>query len=316
MRFSEQEKSRRFVQRQLAFLAKEANFDFEIALSRIESSGNENTREAVQYLRGVFNNNTAVKDSTLAVLVGLSKPEAKAIGTLLLAYDETKKEFYEGVRALLASQKIILKYCITICVVAFLVFSLMVVKVLPEFEEAFKTFGYDHMPGITLFMLKHGELALIFALSMVALSLYGLFYSHTYVLMRVKALLPLPSNLFTTVFFGAVKSFNSYLLASYARMILIAGAAPQTAMDKSREMITEFGACELDFPQTCQMSVGLNTLPEELEHQLTELSQSLVEDATSHRQKIQQIYQVILALLVGALVISMYLPIFTIGEAI
>ena len=235
-----------------------------------------------------------------------------------------------------------LVYPISVLVVALLVTVILLVKVVPQFEQVFKSFGAD-LPAFTKLVVNLSEFMQSYWL-FIFLSIGGaVFFLKTLLAKSQNArdtrdALMLKTPIISNVLEKAVVArFSRTLSTTFAAGVplvtaleSVAGAANNAVFNKAILIIRDDVAAgqQLNFamkssnlfpPLVIQM-VAIGEESGSLEDMLGKSAthyESEVDDAVDHLISLMEPFiMCILAVLVGGLIIAMYLPIFNVGSAI
>ncbi len=250
--------------------------------------------------------------------------------------------YREMAEALRAKFKSALSYPATVLVVASLVSAILLVKVVPQFEQIFAGFGAE-LPALTQVVVKMSDFMQAWWIEIIATATLGWFlgkaiYQNSRFLQKSQERLALRLPIIG-------KLLNRFCLARFARTLATTFAAGVPLVDALRSIagatgnIVYYQAIQLMIddvssgiplntsmksarvfpPMMIQMvAVGeeSGTLDEMLDRVAT-YYEDLVENSVARLTSLMEpMIVLILGLVVGVLLISMYLPVFSMGQAI
>lgn len=262
-------------------------------------------------------------------------------GTLEVMLDRVAT-YKEKTEALKAKIKKALTYPIAVIVVAIVVTGILLVKVVPQFAETFRSFGSD-LPGFTLFVLKISDwvqdwwfilLLLFFAFGYVFA--YAKSKSKRFADWLDSVALKLP--IFGKVIHDAVIArFSRTLSTTFAAGVPLvealestAGAAGNaiysTAIRRIKEDVTAGTALAISirttglFPTMLLQMTAIGEESGSLDNMLGKVAdhyEAAVDNAVDSLSSLMEpMIMSILGVLVGGLMIAMYMPIFMLGSVI
>ena len=221
------------------------------------------------------------------------------------------KNLWKGLNGLLV-------YVFSVGVIATVCLSIYTVKVAPQFEDLYSNFGAS-LPEFTLTVFQFTEFLsdwwlLIFPIvGLVLLQLFRLGNKiHSFEpLDKSFSMLPGTRSLYKLHF--------RYVFIGYAYLIYKGGVDSHTAINESLVLMgrSEDGLALLENDSSLtdvNIALQTGTLGPELEYQFQNLESDYLGALAALREKITIVSQVFLALIVGAIVIAMYLPIFSLGQ--
>lgn len=265
--------------------------------------------------------------------------EAAGILESILDRLATYMEKIEGIKSKIRSA---LMYPIAVMVVAFVVVSVIMIFVIPAFKEVFSSFGAD-LPGPTLFVIAMSEVFvawwwLIFGA--IAGGLYAFFYAWRrstrmqQALDRLMLRLPIFGDL---VYKSVVARWTRTLSTMFAAGVplvealeSVGGASGNSVYVSATERIRQEVSTGTSLTNAMtnakvfpSMVLQMSAIGEEsgsLDHMLgkaADFYEAEVDDMVAGLSSLMEpIIIVILGSIIGGIVISMYLPIFKLGQVV
>lgn len=229
-------------------------------------------------------------------------------------------KIWEGLQSLTS-------YAISVIVVVSVCLSIFSTKVIPQFEEMFIGFGAQ-LPEFTAFVMQGANtIGDIWPLMiLIAVTLYivlkkrvsnkgGLKPMH-----RFWMLLPLTKSLYQTHF--------RYLLICYTNILVKGGLDSKIALESALKLLNTKTTVQTNTPshlpdllnKTAELSsiadaYKINTLPREIDFQLSRIEEDYLLVIAKLRERVSNLMQILLGIIVGGIIIAMYLPIFSMGSA-
>jgi type IV pilus assembly protein PilC len=262
-------------------------------------------------------------------------------GTLEVMLDRiaTYKEKTEQLKAKI---KKAMTYPLAVCVVAIVVTGILLIKVVPQFAETFRSFGSD-LPAFTLFVLGISELAqewwYIILIGIIAavflfkeMKIRSVRFAEFLDKMALKA--PIFGNI---AFNGVIARFSRTLATTFAAGVPLvdaldstAGAAGNSVYAKAIRQIrddvttgtTLYNSIKSTglFPNMLLQMVSIGEESGALDDMLDKVAnhyEEAVDNAVDSLSSLMEpMIMSILGVLVGGLMIAMYLPIFMLGSVI
>ena len=251
----------------------------------------------------------------------------------------TYKEKTESLKAKIRKA---LFYPAMVLVVAFAVTAVLLIFVIPQFQDLFSSFGAD-LPAFTKLVIKLSELFRSYAFYIfggIGAAIYAFFYfkkrSERFndILDRISLKLPIVGTLtekaaiarfartFSTMFAAGVPMVEALDSVSGATGNRVYGRAIQEVREsasKGEQLKGSLKASGL-FPNMVVQMIGIGEETGELDAMLAKVADFYEEEVDnmvdSMSSLIEPLIMVVLGGLVGGLVIAMYLPIFKLGQAI
>jgi type IV pilus assembly protein PilC len=262
-------------------------------------------------------------------------------GTLEVMLDRVAT-YKEKTEQLKAKIKKAMTYPIAVLVVALVVTGILLIKVVPQFAETFRSFGSD-LPGFTLFVLSISEFVQewwwiivlgIFATIFVfrEAKLRSVAFAET--LDKVALKLPVIGDI---VFNGVIARFSRTLATTFAAGVPLvealestAGAAGNSVYAKGIRQIrddvttgtTLYNSIKSTglFPNMLLQMVSIGEESGALDDMLDKVAnhyEEAVDNAVDSLSSLMEpIIMSVLGVLVGGLMIAMYLPIFMLGSVV
>jgi len=231
-------------------------------------------------------------------------------------------KIWEGLQSLTS-------YAISVIVIVSVCLSIFSTKVIPQFEEMFIGFGAQ-LPEFTAFVMQGANtIGDIWPLMiLIAVTLYivlkkrvsnkgGLKPMH-----RFWMLFPLTRNLYQTHF--------RYLLICYTNILVKGGLDSKIALESALKLLnTKIKATVQTIApshltdllnETAELSsiadaYKINTVPREIDFQLSRIEEDYLLVIAKLRERVSNLMQILLGIIVGGIIIAMYLPIFSMGSA-
>jgi|TARA_B110000091_G_scaffold75494_1_gene83194 type IV pilus assembly protein PilC len=255
---------------------------------------------------------------------------------------ERVSTFQEKALLLKAKIKKALTYPISVLVIAGVVTAVMLIKVVPSFQQSFASFGAE-LPAFTLAVIALSEIVQDSWLWMLGLIIVTVIAfkqatarseAFVYLLNRYSLKVPVVGNI---IFLGAIARFARTLSTTFASGIPMINALEASAGATGNLYIADAVTdLTLAVTQGTQLNVAMakNSLFPPLLTQLTKVGEeagdleSMIDKAAETYENevndavdnmttlIEPIIMSFLAVVVGGLMIAMYLPIFAIGSAI
>ncbi len=250
--------------------------------------------------------------------------------------------YKEKLESLKAKIKKALTYPTAVIIVGIVVSAILLVKVVPQFQDVFKSFGAD-LPAFTLFVIKLSEFAqewwFIFLIAVVFIGYFfqkALVKSPNFRDSVDKAMLKIPvigqilhnasiarfARTLSTTFAAGVPLVNALESAAgasgnalYRDAILQVKNGVSTGQSL-QNAVTMTGV----FPNMAVQMIAIGEEAGSLEMMLSKVAdfyEELVDNAVDNLSSLlEPLIMVVLGVLVGGLVIAMYLPIFQLGNVV
>lgn len=269
----------------------------------------------------------------------VSSGEQAGVLESLLGKIATYKEKAESIRA---KVKKALTYPIAVLVVAFIVTAILLIFVVPVFEDLFKSFGAD-LPAFTVFVVNLSKWAKAWWWAVVGV-ITAVIYTFGYFKKRSRAFNhALDRNLLKIPVIGMI--LNKSAIARFARTLATMSAAGvplvealesvagscgnivyADAVMKIREDVSTGQRLEFSMKQTKifpHMVIQMVAIGEEsgsMDKMLDKVADFYEEEVDNLVDNLSSLMEpmimAILGVLVGGLIVAMYLPIFKLGSAI
>jgi len=265
--------------------------------------------------------------------------EAAGILDTLLDRLATYKEKIQAIKSKIKSA---LFYPVSIIVVAFVITAVIMIFVIPAFEELFSSFGAD-LPGPTLVVMAISKIFVTYwwlIFGGVGGGLYTFFYfwkrskKMQNAMDRIMLKLPIFGHLIkiasiarwartlATMFAAGVplvEAFDSVAGASGNAVYFDATKAIQRAVTSGSNMYNAMQDTEV-FPSMVLQMVAIGEEAGSLDSMLSKVAdfyEAEVDDAVEALSSLMEpIIMVVLGTLIGGMVIAMYLPIFKMGQVV
>ena len=262
-------------------------------------------------------------------------------GTLEVMLDRVAT-YKEKTEQLKAKIKKALTYPTAVVVVAVIVTGILLVKVVPQFADTFRSFGSD-LPAFTLFVLNISNFVQKWWFVILIMIIAGIFAFREAKLRSVKFSEFLDRLLLRLPIFGAIvhdaiiARFSRSLATTFAAGVPLVGALESTAgaagnsvyakaIRTIRDDVTTGNTLYAStkatglFPNMLlqMMSIGEESgaLDEMLDKVATHYEDAVDNSVDSLSSLMEPMIMAILGVLVGGLMVAMYLPIFMLGSVI
>lgn len=290
----------------------------------------------ISSLERVFMERPASDDESIERKVGPYGVLQKLISTIKLeggnpinifpGFDRMLFTINDQMRGLWVSIGGFFLYASFVLLVAALLFTVLLIFVLPQFQEMYSSFG-GNLPRLTeLFIKNDAALFYVLLLGLVSLIVFMLF-TVLHVFNMTARLLPLSPKLSKIPFMRKlVASYNRLLALNYARLLLSSGLSEDRSLVISAEMASDNNMSRIFESKNPEkekkdpvlsaliIAKNANNLESELDYQINDQNYQLINDFTRARQESMFIGHILLAIFVGLTVAAMYLPIFKMGE--
>jgi|GEM_PF-4112000 len=304
-----------FVSRQLGVMGEAKGFDYGTALAQIERASDASMGPAIEFMRALPCGGAEGHSSgkCLSRLVAEARPQDKSLGLFFRVYTEVRAELYDSVSGFLTSRKTEVIYSASILCFAVLLFALYTIKVMPSMADVYT--GSDReLPVLTQFVIDSGQVVFGLVFVLLAVALGVVFYVGQSLQQHARLLLPIPKGIVSLVAFGSVSLFNQCIVLSYMQLLLKLGESGDQAIQKATKLLAQSGASDIHLPTAIESSAKLNTLGNEVNFQLANVCLRLVESLDSFRVSLNAVFQAIIFMVVGAMIVAFYLPVFSLGE--
>jgi len=223
----------------------------------------------------------------------------------------------------------LISYLSAIALVALMVAVLFANSVIPAFQDMFVQFGSE-LPEFTRVVFAFGNAGLpAFALLLAAAVALVVFFVRLFH-RRIQTMSPLPRwPKWTPVVGEMARTYNFGLFLNYARILRQCGVEPQRAVTDAATLTHQDASLSLDtlksgvhsreqFPALTELGIAtrLGHFDAELSHQCEQHLNTLTLALSNTRDRFSVFLKLALYLLIGALVVAMYLPIFKMGSVI
>ncbi|MDX1692331.1 MAG: hypothetical protein R3208_01125 [Ketobacteraceae bacterium] len=313
-----------FVGRQLAFLTRDSSLSLDESLARMSKVADPDISESIDYVRRLRSGEGSGQEHVLSQIFGMIRKaglnESK-VGDLIGEYYRLKKETDQDLANYFLAIKGTFNYGLTVLAVALVVSLLFTIKLVPNFQAVFNELGSD-LPAFTAFMMGGGNLFFIglilfimAVLGMTGMALYKVYKDFTaFRYSRVPDRLLLSGS-------SMLGAINDYTLLKAMYLLVRAGAGHDAVCRFTNEMAGR-GAVASELPlrdqarSRLQYADRIGTYISELEYQLSHASFRLTDELAGFRATFNVGIQVLTLILIGAMVIGFYLPIFQLGKAV
>ena len=262
-------------------------------------------------------------------------------GTLDIMLDRIAT-YLEKLAALKSKIKKAMTYPISVVLIAFVVSAILLVKVVPQFEQVFSSFGSD-LPAFTLFVISISEFMQAYWL-IIVVTLFCAFFGLRFMIKKsvfmqkkidqISIKLPVAGDIIQK---SAVARFSRTLSTTFAAGVPLVDALSSVAAATSNSVYSKAilnvqeavsSGQELNvamqetkvFPIMVIQMVSIGEESGALDAMLAKSAdyyEAEVDDSVDSLVSLMEPFIMsVLAVLVGGLIIAMYLPIFNIGGAI
>lgn len=315
-----------FVGRQLSFMAEREDFDVDEALRLIEKDSSEDVSTAASYIRSALKDHASIGESHYKMMfkiVESSEVSNVKLGGVISYFTSVSQRIRDDSNLYIYSLRNTLSYSAALIALATCVMLVFNFRILPGFEIMFSESGAD-LPEFTGFMMGGGLYATMLLMAVFALMLLTVFLGVTAVKKKVRSFQIIPASSFwSRIGYGLVQAINSYIVLAYLSLYKRAGCDDASAIEKVLQLIQEKPDPEnlerylcKDVYKKMRASERLGTLSQEIDHQLNVACSSLADQFIRFRSGLNIGIQTIAFIVIGALVVSYYLPIFSLGAAI
>lgn len=259
-------------------------------------------------------------------LIALIKQEGGDPVAVFPYFDKMLNAVDEQTRALWVSISGFLVYMTSVLMVAGIVFTILMIFVLPQFQAMFEGFGAD-LPSLTNWVTRNNATIFYATLLAFGLLVFVLMMTVLHVFDVSGRLVPLSLTLRHIPFLrNVINTYNRLLSLNYTRLLLSAGLSTTRAIEIASELANDVALMALakDSPisshrrdralHAIAIAKQADNLESELEYHINDQNYQLASDFTHARQKALFALHLLLAFFVGLFVIAMYLPIFKMGE--
>ncbi|GLQ33371.1 type II secretion system F family protein [Litoribrevibacter albus] len=251
-------------------------------------------------------------------------------------------QYKEKTEALKSKIKKAMNYPIAVVVIAFIVTAILLVKVVPQFEEVFAGFGAE-LPAFTQFVIHISEFMQEWWL-LIFLGIAGLVFSLSQIVKRStkakntldKMMLKAPI-IGSIIYQSAVARYCRTLSTTFAAGVplvealeSVAGATGNVVFSKAVHGIKEDVSSGIQlntsmkqtglFPPMALQMVAIGeesgALDEMLDKVATHYETEVDNSVDGLTSLMEPIIMAVLGVLVGGLIVAMYLPIFQLGKAV
>jgi type IV pilus assembly protein PilC len=268
--------------------------------------------------------------------------EAGEAGGILEALLDRLAIYQEKIMALKSKIKSALMYPISVIVVAFIVLAVIMIKVIPAFKDVFKSFGAD-LPAPTLFVIAISEFFVAYWWL-----IFGILIGGSYMFFQTwkrseKMQMAMDRLLLRIPVFGSL--INKSVLARWTRTLstMFAAGVPlvealdsvggasgnavyveatqhiQRDVSTGSALTTAMQATGV-FPNMVLQMASIGEEAGSLDHMLAKAAEFYEEEVDDMVKGLSSLMEpfiiVILGVMIGGIVISMYLPIFKLGAVV
>ena len=320
-----------FVSRQLASLADDQ--PIESALDRLKDVSPEEYADDVEYFRRLLAGDASGK-------AGLGPNPYRAIARFLPSVGDRKNTLFRGFVDFVRQSKVIfetywvgiiglMSYLAAVATIAIIVAFIFWKYVIPSFDGMFTQLGSE-LPEFTTLIFTYGKTGL----PILAIALVVLVAAITFVVAqfhkRIQQLSPLPRWPVWAPIIGRVAEiYNFGLFLNYARMLRECGVDPDRAVadaaaasnqpeSLSYREIQQDPSSHDQLTALTELGIAakLGNFDPELEHQCDQHVAALSLTLVEARDRFSLLLKISLFVFVAALVVAMYLPIFSLGAVV
>ncbi|MDG9666604.1 hypothetical protein ONV78_02575 [Hahella sp. CR1] len=212
----------------------------------------------------------------------------------------------------------LLGYVFALLIITIFVFSILLIKVLPGFQ-AFYSETNTELPAFTMALisgLESFQSVWIFVL----IGLIPLFWIGFKTVGCIRRLRPMPDFIQRLPGLSSIaKAHLRYLWLANAYLLNRSGLDAETSLREALQLCSSASLEEtLSQPEYLDLMIALKTdaLEQELEYQFERLNVAYAAALASFKTKFVAGVSTLIAILVGAAIIAVYLPIFGLGSAI
>ncbi len=240
-------------------------------------------------------------------------------------FDKMLFTINDQMRGLWVSLREFFFYALSVLLVAGAIFTILLIFVLPQFDEMFSSFG-EKLPLLTEWMIKNDAVlfySVFLALTGIIVFMIFIVFHMFNITMRM---MPLNSNLRKVPFMRKlVTNYNRLLALNYARLFISSGLSGDRSLLAAADMANDqlMGGVFIDSSLGSQQSDPVlsaltiakkaGNLESEIDYQINDQSYQLINDFNLARQKSVFIGHALIGIFVGLIVAGMYLPIFKMG---
>lgn len=240
------------------------------------------------------------------------KTSLKALQVCLSVNQNNANQIWKGLNTLAIYLFVILSLAI-ICT------SIYIIKVLPQFQDMFESMGTE-LPEFTQSVLNMSEWLVEWWLLIIPVVLW-LVYQLFKLGKKVSALEPFDKGmkLIPGVYRLSQLHFK-YLLVSYTHIFISGGLKSETAFEHALSLLgkkpndADVESNKDGDLDDILVARRIGTLEAEIEYAFEHIEFEYISELAKLREKMMLFAQTTLAIIVGAIVIAMYLPIFQMGQ--
>ncbi|MBL0089438.1 MAG: type II secretion system F family protein [Ideonella sp.] len=268
--------------------------------------------------------------------------EAGEAGGILEALLDRLATYQEKTMALKSKIKSALMYPISVLVVAFLVLTVIMIKVIPAFKDVFKSFGAD-LPAPTLFVIALSEFFVAYWWIIFGLLIGGGYFffqawrrSERMQMVMDRLLLKIPvfgalieksviarwTRTLSTMFAAGVplvEALDSVGGASGNAVYALATQQIQRDVSTGSALTTSMQTTGV-FPNMVLQMASIGEEAGSLDHMLAKAAEFYEDEVDDMVKGLSSLMEpfiiVILGVLIGGIVVAMYLPIFKLGAVV
>jgi type IV pilus assembly protein PilC len=321
------QKSMDFVARQVVYLSEEKKLSTEAALGLIAAEASDEVKAAVAVFGRILAGDKldlgkASPFYTFTENICDKNASPGSVGMLLTKFIKLHKEYSQVVRSYLLSLKSTFAYSGALITIAFMISLLYNQYVLSGINSFFAEYGGE-LPAFTAYMMSGGMYVIYGVLLISALFIISFALTIKKILKETGSFKPVSS--WITRFYvsnGITMAVNRYLLLNYISLLLNNDDFKERAIDRAVELVTGRSADEKGsmfhpgFVEELRLVSKIGVLGNEIEYLLENASDELQHQIINFRSKVNIGFQIMIFVVIGALVIAYYLPLFNIASMI
>ena len=315
-----------FIGRQLSQLGTKEDFDLNSALKQLAEVNNGELRSAVDLLQNSLQGNSLLPGSVLGTLVEfftVAKPPADKAGEVIHLFYKIQRRLYDDVKAYLFSLRNTFTYLSILLAFTVSIYLINLYKVLPTYADNFNDYGAP-LPSFTLFMMGPGKAIIWIVFFIVATLLYCAFWGAVKVNQHIRELKIIPVKpLWAWIARDMLLAINSNITLIYLYIGLRAGNDFDTAKKLTVDLIKRStntdnlrNYLDGDLHNKLTICADLQTCQGEIDYQLQIAAEKLIGQVVTFRTLLNISLHILMVLVIGAMVVSFYLPIFQLGQVV
>lgn len=245
------------------------------------------------------------------------KASAKNVNADTLKYEFLKT--LVGHQALAYSYSVairnVVSYSLSVIVCSIIVFSIIGIKVLPEFKNIYLNSGYQ-APGVTHWVIEWSQFYWLTAEVVGVVTISAIVIAQVFA-NCLKIMEPLNRVMKLIIPKKLASRYHDYLNIQFVNALVNSGAAVDEAIDDvSQCVLGEKGQTKLGSGMSSlQQASKLEIFDHELKYQLQQSPEILITALFDFKQLMSRVVFFISAVFVGISLIAVYLPLFHLGQA-